>query len=104
MTEILSKIFVKNHENLSDPSVRKAYGTMAGGIGIAVNMILALTKLLLGAFTASIAITADAFNNLSDASSSVISLLGFKLAAKPAEPIYVRPPHITAAVRKPWEI
>ncbi len=85
MTEILSKIFIKNHENLSDPSVRKAYGTMSGGIGIAVNMILALTKLLLGALTASIAITADAFNNLSDAGASFITLISFRLSARPAD-------------------
>ena len=85
MAEILSKIFIKNHADLSDSAVRKAYGTMSGGVGIAVNVILALTKLLLGAFTASIAITADGFNNLSDAGASLITLISFRLSSRPAD-------------------
>ena len=85
MTEILSRIFVKDPNNISSPSVRKAYGTMAGGVGVAVNVILAVIKFALGAFTGSIAIVADAFNNLSDAGASFVTLISFRLSAKPAD-------------------
>lgn len=85
MTEILSRFFVKDHDDLNSPAVRKAYGTMSGAVGIAVNVILAFTKLLLGIFTSSIAITADAFNNLSDAGASFVTLISFHLSARPAD-------------------
>ena len=74
--------FIKNSENTSDPDVREAYGTLASVVGIALNVILFSIKYLAGVMTASIAITADAFNNLSDAGSSLITLFGFKLAGK----------------------
>lgn len=85
MTELLSKIFIKNHKETQNEAVRKSYGTLASFVGIAVNIILALTKLVLGILTASAAIVADALNNLSDAGSSIITLVSFKMSAKPAD-------------------
>ena len=85
MTSILIKRFVKNHEDIKDPVVRAAYGKLAGGVGIVCNLILFLLKLVIGTLSGSVSITADAVNNLSDASSSIISLLGFKLAERPAD-------------------
>ena len=85
MTELLSKIFIKNHKDTQNDGVRKSYGTLASFVGIAVNIILALTKLVLGILTASAAIVADALNNLSDAGSSIITLVSFKMSAKPAD-------------------
>ncbi len=85
MTELLFKTFIKNYQNTSDSAVRAAYGKLAGFVGIVCNIILFIAKLIIGTISASVSITADAFNNLSDASSSIISLLGFKLAEKPAD-------------------
>jgi len=85
LTELLSRIFVKDRKNTNDPAVRRRYGTMSGGVGIAVNLLLALFKLFAGAISGSIAITADAVNNLSDAGSQVISIISFKISAKPAD-------------------
>ena len=82
MISILSRIFIKNHANTSDPGVRRAYGVLCGAVGIFLNVLLFAAKYLAGTLTGSIAIVADAFNNLSDAGSSIITLLGFKLAAK----------------------
>ena len=85
MTDFLSKLFVKNYNDTSSPLVRKAYGTFSSIVGICVNMMLALLKLLLGTLTFSVAIIADALNNLSDAGTSIISLVTFRLSAKPAD-------------------
>lgn len=85
MTEFLIRRFVKHPENTGDPAVRTAYGHLASITGIVCNLLLALGKLAAGLLSGSIAIVADALNNFSDASSSVISLLGFKLASKPAD-------------------
>ena len=85
MTELLNRIFIKNRDKTSDPLVRKAYGTLSSIIGIVVNFILAGIKLLAGLLSGSLAITADAFNNLSDAGSSVITLISFKISSKPAD-------------------
>ena len=82
MISILSRIFIKNHTETSNPGVRRAYGVLCGAVGIFLNVILFAAKYLAGTLTGSIAIVADAFNNLSDAGSSIITLLGFKLAAK----------------------
>ena len=86
MIEFLSKIFIKNRENIGDPKVRQAYGTLCGFVGIALNVILFGLKYLAGTISGSIAIVADSFNNLSDAGSSVITLLGFRLAGKEPDP------------------
>lgn len=85
MTELLAKKFIKNHDNVNNPVVRAAYGKFAGIVGIICNFILFTLKIIIGTLSRSVSITADAVNNLSDASSSIISLLGFKLAEKPAD-------------------
>lgn len=82
MSELLLKIFVKDYKNTSDPTVRGKYGMFAGIIGIILNLILFAAKFIAGTLTASIAVTADAFNNLSDAGSSVVTLVGFRLAGQ----------------------
>ena len=84
MVSLIKRKFVKNSEKTSDPVVRRAYGTVSGIMGIVFNIILFAIKLFAGTVSGSIAITSDAFNNLSDAGSSVITLFGFKLSgAKP---------------------
>lgn len=85
MTELLSRLFVKNYKDVDDETVRKSYGSMAGFVGVGVNAILAALKLFVGIMTASVAVIADALNNLSDAGSSVITFVSFKLSAKPAD-------------------
>ena len=85
MISILSRIFIKNSKDTKNPVVRQAYGMLCGALGIALNIFLFMVKFLAGQLSGSIAITADAFNNLSDAGSSVITLFGFKMAGqKPA--------------------
>ena len=85
MTSLLIKLFIRNYKNTTDVKVRASYGTLSGAVGIAVNILLSVAKLIIGSFTGSIAITGDALNNLSDAGSSAISLLGFKISSKPAD-------------------
>ena len=82
MTQLLIRAFVKDHQNRQDPAVRERYGRLAGIVGVVCNLLLFAGKVTVGTLFGSIAITADAVNNLSDASSSVVSLVGFKLAAK----------------------
>ena len=85
MTKLLLRLFVKNYENSADMAVRASVGKLAGATGIVCNIILFLGKLLAGLLAGSVAIVADAVNNLSDASSSVVTLLGFRLAQMPAD-------------------
>ena len=85
MTNLLAKIFIKNSSNTTDPVVRKNYGTLSSIVGIAVNFILAAFKMLAGILSGSVAIIADAFNNLCDSGTSVITLISFKLSSKPAD-------------------
>ncbi len=85
MTDFLSRIFVKDCENYTDPTVRAKYGSLASTVGIIVNVLLSGVKLAAGILASSISVTADALNNLSDAGASVVSLLGFKLSSKPAD-------------------
>lgn len=85
MTGLLTKLFIKNSDNISDPTVRKNYGTMSSIVGIIINLILAGIKIFAGIISGSVAIIADAFNNLSDSGTSVITLLSFKLSSKPAD-------------------
>lgn len=82
MTELLIKMFVKNNSDTTNPSVRRAYGTMAGIVGIICNVFLFATKYIIGTISGSVAISADAVNNLSDASSNIITMIGFKLSSK----------------------
>ena len=77
MTEFLVRRFVRRYEHTEDPAVRTAYGNLAGAVGIACNALLCAAKLLVGTLFGSISVTADAVNNLSDASSSIITLVGF---------------------------
>lgn len=85
MTKLLLRLFVKNYENGDDVAVRTSVGKLAGVTGIVSNCILFLGKLLAGLLSGSVSIIADGVNNLSDASSSVVTLLGFRLAQRPAD-------------------
>lgn len=85
LSKFLITKFIKNSEDTNNKKVRVAYGYLGGLVGIIINLILFVTKLTIGMLVNSIAVTADAFNNLSDVASSVITILGFKLAAKPAD-------------------
>lgn len=85
MTELLLRLFVKNNRDTDDPVVRGAYGRLAGIVGIVCNLLLFAGKLVAGTLAGAVSITADAVNNLSDASSSLVTLLGFKLAERPAD-------------------
>lgn len=85
MTNMLIKFFIKNNEETNNPSVREKYGMLSGGVGIFCNILLFIGKLSVGLISASISIMADAFNNLSDAASSVVTLVGFKMAGRPAD-------------------
>ncbi|MBE5884147.1 MAG: cation transporter [Lachnospiraceae bacterium] len=86
MVSLLSRIFIKNREDTDTPAVRQAYGILCGAVGIALNLLLFAGKFLAGYISHSIAITADAFNNLSDAGSSIITLIGFKMAGQKPDP------------------
>ncbi len=86
MVSLLTKFFIKDYVNTESASVRQAYGILCGGVGIFFNLILFIGKFIAGLLSNSIAITADAFNNLSDAGSSVITLIGFKLAGQKPDP------------------
>ncbi|WP_315117853.1 cation diffusion facilitator family transporter [uncultured Clostridium sp.] len=85
LSEILVKTFIKDSENTNTENVRNSYGFLGSIVGIIVNTILFIVKLFVGIITKSISVTADAFNNLSDATSSLITMIGFKLASKPAD-------------------
>ena len=86
MLDLLIKLFIKDSENCGEPRVRTAYGTLCGIYGIFLNLLLFAGKYAAGSISGSVAIIADAFNNLSDAGSSVITLLGFALAGKKPDP------------------
>lgn len=85
MTKLLLRLFVKDHQNTASGSVRAAIGALSGSVGIGCNLLLFLGKLIIGTLSGSVSITADAMNNLSDASGSIVTLLGFHLAGKPAD-------------------
>ncbi len=85
MTRILLKLFVKNHTQAQSPTVRGAIGRLSGGVGIACNIVLFLAKFAVGLMAGSVAVIADAVNNLLDASSSIVTLLGFRMAQRPAD-------------------
>lgn len=86
MIKLLTKLFIKDHENVTSAAVRRAYGTMCSLYGIFLNLLLFAGKYIAGLISGSVAITADAFNNLSDAGSSIITLLGFAIAGKKPDP------------------
>ena len=85
MTQLLLRLFIPNDISLSSPASRSAVGKLAGIVGILCNVILFAGKLLAGVLAGSVSIIADAMNNLSDASSSIVTLVGFRLAEKPAD-------------------
>ena len=85
MTEWLVKKFIKDYKNTKQPAVRVKYALLSGIVGIISNVFLFVTKIVVGMIFQSIAVTADAVNNLTDAGSSVITLVGFKLSSKPAD-------------------
>ena len=85
MTDLLCKIFVKDHKNTTDPHVRSAYGTLVSIVGILLNLLLFAAKFLVGTLFGAVSIVADAVNNLSDAGSQIISLISFRISAKPAD-------------------
>ena len=86
MIELLAKWFIHHRDNTADGAVRRAYGTLCGAVGIGLNVLLFIGKFCAGRLSGSIAVTADAFNNLSDAGSSAVTLLGFRLAGKKPDP------------------
>ena len=85
MTNFLLRLFVRDHQNTKDPTVRSRIGSLSGFVGIACNLLLFAGKIIVGTLTGSMSITADAMNNLTDASSSIVTLIGFRLAQKPAD-------------------
>ena len=85
MTNLLLRLFVREYKDSKQPRVRSAVGKLSGVVGIICNILLFAMKLAVGTISGSVAITADALNNLSDATSSIVTLIGFKLAEKPAD-------------------
>ena len=85
MTDLILRIFVRNHKNTEDPAVRDKCGRVAGAVGIVTNFLLFLMKIIVGTVFHSVSVTADAVNNLTDSGSSVVTLIGFKMASKPAD-------------------
>lgn len=85
MTGLILRIFVRDHKNTEDPAVRDKCGRVAGAVGIVTNFLLFLMKIVVGTVFHSVSVTADAVNNLTDSGSSVVTLIGFKMASKPAD-------------------
>ena len=94
MITLLSHLFIKNRDDVTNPAVRRAYGQLCGMVGIALNLVLFVGKFFAGTVSGSVAITADAFNNLSDAGSSVVTLftaMGFVSGIKKRTVVRRRP-------------
>lgn len=85
MTKLLLRLWIRNYDQTENPKVRAAYGVLSGIVGILCNFLLFAGKLVAGTISGSVSITADAVNNLSDASSSLVTLVGFRIAEKPAD-------------------
>ncbi len=85
MTKLLLRLFVRDHDAPQKPAVRTAVGKLSGVVGIVCNLLLFALKIAVGTISGSVSITADAMNNLSDATSAIVTLVGFKLAEKPAD-------------------
>ena len=91
MIRLLAMIFIKDRNNQGDMHVRHAYGVLCGAFGVFLNLVLFGMKLMAGLISGSVAIIADAINNLSDAGSSVISMVGFKMAGQKPDPEHPYP-------------
>ena len=85
MTKLLLKLFVKNHADVENDLVRENYGKLSGIVGILLNLLLAVGKILVGTLFSLISVTADGLNNLTDCGSNLVSLISFKLSNKPAD-------------------
>ena len=85
MVTLLIRLFIPDYENTDNPQVRQKYGILSGGVGICLNILLFCFKLMSGILSNSIAIIADAFNNLSDAGSAIITLVGFRISGQEAD-------------------
>lgn len=85
MTNLILRMFVRDWENTDDPAVREGYGRVAGLVGIVTNLLLFAAKIIIGTLFGSVSITADAVNNLTDSGSAIVTMVGFKLAGKPAD-------------------
>lgn len=85
MTELLGKIFIKNSGNVKDRTVRRAWGTLVSTVGVVMNLLLFAGKFAVGTVFGAVSVAADAINNLSDAGSQLISLVSFRISAKPAD-------------------
>lgn len=85
MVKLLGRLFIKDYQNYQNPTVRTSYGKLSGIVGIISNLILCIIKILTGFVIGSFAYIADGINNLSDAGSSIVTLIGFKLASEPAD-------------------
>ena len=85
MTSLLIRLFIKDHKNTKSATVRAQYGTLAGAVGIVTNLIVAAVKFIIGLIAGSVSVMADATNNFSDAGSSLVTMVGFKLSGKPAD-------------------
>ena len=85
MTELLVRLFIKDRENISNIRVREKYGMLSSGVGIACNLLLFGVKYLIGTLSGSISVISDAFNNLSDGASCIVTMIGYRVAAKPAD-------------------
>lgn len=85
MTNLLIRLFIKDRNNVTDPLVRTRYGYLGSFTGIALNILLFLGKLIAGIVSGAVSVMADAFNNLSDAGSSIMTFVGFKMASMPAD-------------------
>ena len=85
MTNLLLKIFIKNNKNTADPEIRRKYISLGSIVGVFCNIILFLIKFSIGLLAGSMSIMADAFNNLTDIGSSIITIIGFRLSVKPAD-------------------
>src|SRR5690606_35641869 len=85
LADYILKLSIKDNDNSKDTKVRHKVGYLAGLVGLIVNLLLFIVKLTIGLIVSSVAVLADAFNNLSDAASSIITIIGFKLSNKPAD-------------------
>lgn len=85
MGKLLVRLFIKNGDDIDSPQVRAAYGTLSGAVGIVLNILLAVGKIVVGVIFGALSVTADGLNNLTDCGGNVVSVIGFKVAEKPAD-------------------